>query len=78
MEFKKEELLENMVEKIQILKKCIEGERLRPHTEQEKKVLEEQKALVLECIDKGLIPIGRQVFLQELESRKETEKSLDK
>lgn len=78
MEFKKEELLEDITGKIQILKKCIESERSRPHTEQEKKVLEEQKALVLEYIDKGLIPIGRQVFLQELKSRKETEKSLDK
>lgn len=70
--------IENLDKIISFSQLALISERLRPHTEQEKKVLEEQKALVLECIDKGLIPIGRQVLLQELESRKETEKSLDK
>lgn len=71
-------LPENLDKIISLSQSVLITERSRPHTEQEKKVLEEQKALVLEYIDKELIPIGRQVFLQELESRKETEKSLDK
>jgi len=65
-----QKLSDNTKLKIDFIKKLIERERTRVHTNEEMAELEEQKFIVLDCIDKGLIPVKRETFLKELESRK--------